>query len=79
MLPGSDAPVPFRPLCRYPTYARYDGSGDPNRASSFTCSRGPFTLARADGARSGARTDTLPWLTPRATPEALTVARRLSR
>jgi Tannase and feruloyl esterase len=37
VLPGSDTPVPFRPLCRYPTYARYSGSGDPNRATSFTC------------------------------------------
>lgn len=37
VLPGSDTAVPFRPLCRYPTYARYDGSGDPNHAASFTC------------------------------------------
>jgi feruloyl esterase len=37
VLPGSDAPAPFRPLCRYPTYPRYLGSGDPNHASSFTC------------------------------------------
>lgn len=27
-----------RPLCRYPTFPRYKGSGDPNQASSFTCS-----------------------------------------
>jgi hypothetical protein len=26
-----------RPLCPYPTYARYNGSGDPAVAASFTC------------------------------------------
>ncbi|MBE7209479.1 MAG: tannase/feruloyl esterase family alpha/beta hydrolase [Gluconacetobacter diazotrophicus] len=26
-----------RPLCRYPSYARYDGTGDPRSAGSFTC------------------------------------------
>jgi hypothetical protein len=26
-----------RPLCRYPQYPAYNGSGDPNAASSFTC------------------------------------------
>ncbi|MGA9884685.1 MAG: tannase/feruloyl esterase family alpha/beta hydrolase [Candidatus Acidiferrales bacterium] len=26
-----------RPLCPYPQSARYNGSGDPNQASSFTC------------------------------------------
>lgn len=26
-----------RPLCRYPTYPRYSGKGNPNLASSFTC------------------------------------------
>src|SRR5690606_36589067 len=26
-----------RPLCAYPAYARYNGSGDPAAASSFTC------------------------------------------
>ncbi len=26
-----------RPLCPYPQTARYDGSGDPNQAASFTC------------------------------------------
>jgi hypothetical protein len=26
-----------RPLCRYPKRARYDGSGDPASASSFSC------------------------------------------
>ena len=27
-----------RPLCEYPTWPKYIGSGDPNLASSFTCS-----------------------------------------
>lgn len=27
-----------RPICRYPNYPKYKGSGDPNDASSFTCS-----------------------------------------
>ena len=26
-----------RPLCEYPAYPRYAGSGDPNQASSFAC------------------------------------------
>jgi len=26
-----------RPLCEYPTWPKYNGSGDPNSASSFTC------------------------------------------
>ncbi|WP_044249703.1 tannase/feruloyl esterase family alpha/beta hydrolase [Chondromyces apiculatus] len=26
-----------RPLCKYPAFPRYDGSGDPNAAESFTC------------------------------------------
>jgi len=26
-----------RPLCEYPAYPRYDGSGDPNAAASFAC------------------------------------------
>jgi feruloyl esterase len=26
-----------RPLCAYPTYPRYTGTGDPNTAASFTC------------------------------------------
>jgi hypothetical protein len=31
-------PVHFsRPVCRYPSYPRYKGSGDPNTASSFVC------------------------------------------
>ena len=27
-----------RPMCGYGLYPRYNGSGDPNQASSFTCS-----------------------------------------
>ncbi|MFT3719644.1 tannase/feruloyl esterase family alpha/beta hydrolase [Pseudorhodoferax sp.] len=41
---GANADVPAdwaadrtRPLCPYPLVARYDGSGDPERASSFRC------------------------------------------
>lgn len=29
--------VQSRPLCRYPMYPRYNGSDDPNQASSYTC------------------------------------------
>ena len=35
--PRSGEPVASRPLCRYPGYPRYVGSGDPNLASSFVC------------------------------------------
>jgi feruloyl esterase len=34
-----------RPLCPYPQQARYNGSGDSNQASSFTC-RVPPALAK---------------------------------
>ncbi|WP_437968221.1 tannase/feruloyl esterase family alpha/beta hydrolase [Sorangium sp. So ce260] len=30
-----------RPLCRYPTFARYRGTGDPNDAASFECAAPP--------------------------------------
>ena len=36
--PNTGATILTRPLCEYPTYPRYKGRGDPNRASSFTCS-----------------------------------------
>jgi feruloyl esterase len=26
-----------RPLCVFPKWPKYDGSGDPNDAASFTC------------------------------------------
>jgi hypothetical protein len=35
--PSTGAPVLARPLCVYPAYPRYKGSGDPNAASSFAC------------------------------------------
>lgn len=38
-----------RPICAYPDYARYNGSGDTNRYTSFTC-----TNASKHGATSGA-------------------------
>ncbi|UQA59829.1 tannase/feruloyl esterase family alpha/beta hydrolase [Polyangium aurulentum] len=28
-----------RPLCEYPDYPRYNGSGDPNAAASYTCTK----------------------------------------
>lgn len=41
MLKAIDPPYTLqrsRPLCRYPNYPRYNGSGDPKVASSYTCS-----------------------------------------
>lgn len=35
--PGSPWPGRERPLCAYPAVARYNGSGDPERATSFSC------------------------------------------
>ena len=39
--PGAPAGPPreplSRPLCPWPQYARYDGSGDPKEAASFAC------------------------------------------
>jgi feruloyl esterase len=34
---GATFPGRTRPLCPYPTYARYSGSGDPDSAASFVC------------------------------------------
>jgi tannase/feruloyl esterase len=34
---GGGALLPVRPLCRYPTYPRYSGAGDPSSAASFSC------------------------------------------
>ena len=28
-----------RPICRYPNYPKYNGSGDPGVASNFTCAK----------------------------------------
>ena len=36
--PTTFAVTRSRPMCRYPAYPRYNGSGDVNLASSFTCS-----------------------------------------
>jgi feruloyl esterase len=35
--PATGNVVLSRPLCEYPSYARYNGSGDVSAASSFTC------------------------------------------
>jgi feruloyl esterase len=35
--PATGAVVLSRPLCEYPSYPRYNGQGDVNAASSFTC------------------------------------------
>jgi feruloyl esterase len=35
--PATGAVVLSRPLCEYPSYPRYNGSGDVSAASSFTC------------------------------------------
>jgi feruloyl esterase len=34
---GRTFPGRTRPLCAYPTYASYNGSGDPENAASFEC------------------------------------------
>jgi feruloyl esterase len=43
--PAGPPPAPrepmARPLCPYPMYARYDGTGDPQAASSFVCTAPP--------------------------------------
>lgn len=36
--PGSTTPLFQRPACEYPRFPRYDGRGDPDKASSFSCS-----------------------------------------
>jgi hypothetical protein len=37
---GSRTPTLTRPLCAYPQSAKYNGTGDPNSAASFTCITG---------------------------------------
>jgi feruloyl esterase len=37
---GTRTPTMTRPLCAYPQYAKYNGTGDPNSAASFTCTTG---------------------------------------
>ena len=34
---GKQKPVMTRPLCPYPKVVKYNGSGDPNQAASFSC------------------------------------------
>jgi feruloyl esterase len=36
---GRSQPGKSRPLCAYPEYARYKGTGDPSDAANFSCSR----------------------------------------
>jgi feruloyl esterase len=36
-VPASWAPGRTRPLCPWPTVARYKGTGDPELAASFSC------------------------------------------
>ena len=36
--PGTSTPVAQRPVCEYPQFPRYNGTGDPAKAESFTCS-----------------------------------------
>ena len=38
---GTRTPTMTRPLCAYPQSAKYNGTGDPNSATSFTCGTGP--------------------------------------
>jgi hypothetical protein len=36
---GTRTPMMTRPLCAYPQSAKYNGTGDPNSAASFTCAK----------------------------------------
>ena len=36
--PGTSTPVAQRPVCEYPKFPRYSGTGDPSKAESFSCS-----------------------------------------
>jgi len=36
---GASVPGETRPLCPYPAYAQYSGSGDPKVAASYRCAR----------------------------------------
>lgn len=37
-LDSAGKPVQTRPMCKFPSYARYKGAGNPNTAESFACS-----------------------------------------
>jgi hypothetical protein len=39
LAPGTRTPALTRPLCAYPQSAKYNGTGDPNSAASFTCAK----------------------------------------
>jgi feruloyl esterase len=39
-----------RPLCRYPTYPRYNGEGDPSSSASFHCALPAGVRSRVSGA-----------------------------
>jgi hypothetical protein len=39
LAPGTRTPAITRPLCAYPQSAKYNGTGDPNSAASFTCAK----------------------------------------
>lgn len=36
--PGTRTPTAQRPVCEFPKFPRYNGSGDPSKAESFSCS-----------------------------------------
>jgi feruloyl esterase len=36
-LPAGWSPTRTRPLCAYPTVARYKGQGDPENAANYAC------------------------------------------
>ncbi|MEO7335426.1 MAG: tannase/feruloyl esterase family alpha/beta hydrolase [Caldimonas sp.] len=42
--PTNLKPIRSMPVCRYPMYPRYKGSGDPRRAESFACTARPDPL-----------------------------------
>jgi feruloyl esterase len=46
--PASLKTLRTMPACRYPSYARYNGSGDVNSAASFTCTGRPDPLKFSD-------------------------------
>jgi feruloyl esterase len=47
--PESQQVLRSMPVCRYPAYARYPGSGDPRRAESFVCTARPDPLGFRPG------------------------------
>ena len=45
MATGAAFPGRTRPLCPYPQYASYNGSGDPQEGKNFTCKNPAVTPA----------------------------------